>query len=147
MIKPEELRIGNNIEYKGHFQTIIGVYGRFVFLDYILKQTENPTFPIEHIKIETELIEPILLSEDILLKCGFEQDKNVSTTFTMILNTYPLSPSIKLYAYLNQSRNVHGMRIIQGKNKLGNMLSINSVHQLQNLCYVLTGEELSITLK
>ena len=145
MIKSQELRIGNLVRYMGNPQTIFGVVGGFVNLEFMFEQTENPSFPLRYTNINSNDIEPIPLSEDILLKCGFKQLKEVQTTYVLSLDTYFLSPSINLFAYIDNHGIICGFRMIQGQNRHGNMLSeIMTVHQLQNLIYMLTGQELEL---
>jgi len=143
MIESQELRIGNLVRYMGNLQTIFGIVGGFVNLEFMFEQTENPSFPIRYTNINSNEIDPIPLSKDILLKCGFKQLKDVQSTYVLSLDTYFLSPSINLYAYHDNQGITCGFRMIQGHNRHGNMLSeILNVHQLQNLIYMLTGQEL-----
>ena len=147
MIKPQELRIGNLVNYMGNQHTINGVSVGHVNLEFMLEETDNPSFPSRYKNINPNKIEPIPLTEDILLKYGFKQSKEVHTTYVLSLDTYFLSPSINLYAYLNKQGIICGFRLIQGQNRHGNMLSeILSVHQLQNLIYMLAGQEMNLEL-
>lgn len=129
MIKTEELRIGN-----------------WVLRGDLVKDYENSESPIKLVpnKIETiqELFdyndfEPIPLTEELLLKCGFEEcgyellfwehDK-ISFQFSGINWADSDNPE---YQFLNFEC---------GKAK------IYYLHQLQNLYFALTGEELNIDL-
>lgn len=75
--------------------------------------------------------EPIPISEDILMACGFEKDNHRKYST----------------AYL---KNKIRIRHLKGDNKFvlnryGSVyLSIHTLHQLQNLFFALTGEELQI---
>ncbi len=144
MIHSQELRIGNIINYSGNKQKISGIHTGFVNLEFLYEQTDNPSFSLRSRDIEIKDIESIPLTKSILLACGFEQIKD-KQTYILNLDTYFLSPTIKLYAYLNKGT-VYNLRMIQGQNKLGNMLTISCVHELQNLFYTLTRNELEINL-
>lgn len=118
MIQANELRIGNWV-YNTYVKGYMEVYPMMIHQLY---------------KIETEgkysNIEPILLTEEILLKAGFE-DKE----YTMELNSISFS---------------WGSRIIATKKrqswKCDNYEHIQYLHQLQNLIFALTGNELEINL-
>ena len=144
MIHSQELRIGNIINYSGNKQKISGIHTGFVNLEFLYEQTDNPSFSLRSRDIEIKDIESIPLTKSILLACVFEQIKD-KQTYILNLYTYFLSPTIKLYAYLNKGT-VYNLRMIQGQNKLGNMLTISCVHELQNLFYTLTRNELEINL-
>lgn len=71
-------------------------------------------------------IEPIPLTEEILLKCGFEKVRE----YLHIDNEIVIQKDANgYYSHIN-SGNIY----------------INSLHQLQNLYFALTGEELQVTL-
>lgn len=142
MIPSQELRIGNVIDYSGNKHVITGVYSGFVDLHCIFEETNNPSFPLRSKNIELSKVNPIVLSVEILLEIGFEIHKDVSTTYILSLDTYFMSPPIKLYAYIDTNRKVTSLRMLQGQNRHGNMLEITNLHQLQNLIFILTGEEL-----
>lgn len=72
-------------------------------------------------------IEPIPLTEEILLKCGFKRDsdlKNSLCRFGIWFNIMNMEAT-----YLSQK-----------------LIKINYLHQLQNLYFALTGEELEINM-
>ena len=148
MSKTEELRIGNLVNYLGNKHVVMGLSTGFVKLDCILEETDNPSFPSRYKNINANQIEPIPLTKEILLESGFKESKEVCTTYIQKLDTYFLSPSINLYAYLDkQGGVVSGFRLIQGQNRRGNILSgILNVHQLQNLIYMLAGQEMNLEL-
>jgi hypothetical protein len=112
MIQPNELRIGNYVRDN---------------LGGILR--------IKGIKDESVLfhIKPIPITEDILLKCGFERDIDIVYRYYL---TYDYSI---LLAY-----DIDDNRIRLGDSwDFGNIIFI---HELQNLYFALTKTELTITL-
>lgn len=86
------------------------------------------------------------LTEEILLKCGFEKSNTVNTTFILEMKTYSLSPTIRLYAYEDNKGFISDIRLSQGQNRTGNIIRVNSLRQLQNLYFALTQEKLDLNL-
>ena len=106
MIQPQELRIGDYIEYNGE---IIKLDGSLLCC-YIQNELEFP-------------INPIPLTEEILLKFWFEKKGDF----------WFVKSGIKI-----ENRN-NGFSYFRYLNEI----KILSVHQLQNLHFALTGEELT----
>lgn len=138
MIDPKELRIGNIINSQGLAMVVSGIYEL-----KILYRQLKPNTTLRH---PSDLgANPIPLTSEILKKAGFEdlstvniwQDKirlkgfPFTFVFTKTYNELRLHPE-------NFSDNLNLAFIISG--------GIKSVHQLQNLYFALTGEELEIKL-
>ena len=124
-MKANELRIGNWFRY----QTKIG-YDYDVFdTKYIQDLVDDPQY---------DFFESIPLTEDILLKCGFKEMKLSKGKYVII------SVSIRAVQ----------LEIMFGFLKDGSMLvhlhdcefDLKHLHQLQNLYFSLTNEELTIKL-
>lgn len=80
--------------------------------------------------VYADMIEPIPLTEEILLKCGFDKFlKGIKCSD--IYDTYRLG--------FFQIENHYGIYVFHG-------VEIKHLHQLQNLYFALTGEELKIEL-
>lgn len=106
MIKAQDLRLGNWVYSTSH-----KVNCKVIRLSY---------------DSELDNSEPIPLTEEILLKCGFDKVREYFT----IYNEFDVFKDNKgYYTHIN----------------CGNIY-LNSLHQLQNLFYTLTGEELQINL-
>ena len=128
MIKPEELRIENWI-YDRSKTRIVKVWGIESNHDQITVNHANGSVVY---KVDLKDIEPIDLTEEWLLKMGFEDkyltiDKKISSDFTMSLipdkeGGYHFMPHATL--------------------KWG--VDLKYVHQLQNLFFALKGKELTI---
>lgn len=88
--------------------------------------------PLDYI-LEAKHLEPIPLSEEWLLKAGFVHDLDESKPFFTMGNL-----SLEVYKILAFPAN-WSIRVWIGSNKLH---TIQSVHQLQNLVFALTGHEL-----
>lgn len=111
-MEAKELRMGNYVSQDG--EEIHGLVGLTIH-----------KFELNQIKLE-----PIPLTEDILLMCGFEQD--VHNQFFYDKGQF----SIKRNIYSDKETDY---------SLCGNVSCINFkyIHQLQNLYFALTGEELN----
>lgn len=119
MIQPQELRLGNWV-YMSKDGVTINV------------KVEPSILMILTGKVDKKGIEinPIPLTEEILLKCGF--DTNIDIYYTSKLNGYFKKPFIEADYFLYKS-------------PTGDKLtSVKHLHQLQNLFHSLTGTELEI---
>ena len=115
MIKSNELRIGNWVSY----------LGAIVQLDrHDLSDLFNPSIDMYEMDLE-----PIELTEEILLKCGFE--------FSHITGDERVFSNKKINLLINAYDN----NIIKF-----NVFIIKHLHQLQNLYFALTNKELEINL-
>jgi hypothetical protein len=147
MIKATDLRIGNWVSiknnYRDSFQNIQILNGDH--LSHILN--EHP----EHVINYTE---PIPLTKEILEKCGFEKDNEQK--FNGIIESYSLDIDVKGSNKNTIHFNLPGNTRIKNKElyNFGNYTvndhwgsnNFKYLHQLQNLYYALTGEELNVNL-
>ena len=85
-------------------------------------------------QLDDKGIHPIPLTEEILLKCGFEKD--YEGHFLLAFNG-------RLYYY--DLENGFLLKDFKVKTKL-NQFPFYNLHQLQNLIFILTNTELNITL-
>ena len=122
----KELRVGNNIKIDGIVVTI----------------DERTIFDFNHDK---RVKEPIPLTEDILLKCGF------SKVIGSINEKYRKDVGAFYFQIVlmndNKSYNVRlsNHRVEEGTDIVGIGI-IHHLHQLQNLYFALTNQELTVTL-
>lgn len=125
-MKANELRIGNCVNYKDKIikVTMIGEYG-----------VQSKTgYQIINAKFINPYLQPISLTEKWLLDLGFKRDEyNDKTPYYYILNGFRLNNYMGSLT-LNNSNELAGFKPIE----------IKYVHQLQNLYFALTGEELTI---
>jgi hypothetical protein len=148
-MKPQELRIGNYVYYEHTTHIVSGVHGNKVYswwvkdgepvIEYEAKdisgtQVENPYMDV------VSQYEPIPLTEEILLKCGFEHSNkglNYGIFFVKDIDEsdeFYLRPSFEGGFYWG----------FNNHNELKDVKNILYLHQLQNLYFTLTGEELKL---
>lgn len=124
MINPAELRIGNYItskEWKG-YHTISGIEITETGFELLINGFIHKYEPGKYFDIE-----PILLTEEILLKCS-GHNKYSNVYFIGKLN-FDVNTIGKIRFHYS-----------------GKIVYLDFLHQLQNLTFCLTGKELNITL-
>ena len=141
-MKANELRIGNYLYYEHTTHIVSGVHGNRVYswwvkdgepvIEYEAKdisgtQVENPYMDV------ISQYEPIPLTEEWLIKFGFEKLTDSNDGFKN--TTYTYRKGISFIVYFDGVR--LSTNFWMGNEK-------HYVHQLQNLFYVLSGEELTI---
>jgi hypothetical protein len=141
-MKTQELRIGNYLYYEHTTHIVSGVHGNKVYswwvkdgkpvIEYEAKdisgtQVENPYIDV------ISQYEPIPLTEEWLIKLGFEKLTDSNDGFKN--TTYTYTKGISFIVYFDGVR--LSTNFWMGNEK-------HYVHQLQNLFYVLSGEELTI---
>lgn len=122
-MKANELRIGNWINDNG-YNSIIGVIDSHY---HAIQISGSPRM------IALETIEPIPITEEWLVKFGFVRLGNQETWFGRALWTKGT------FAVM------HGYGTTNGQRTRYDMIEFDYVHQLQNLYFALTGEELTIS--
>jgi len=125
-MKANELRIGNyvNEEYGGIYE-VININSEV--LDYV--DLRKPTFKAIG-RFDINSIKPIQLTEELLLKCGFEY-KN------------PFGYRMKQGCYLKDCLDIKGYYF---RWKGQTLAIVDSLHSLQNIFFALTNQELKIIL-
>ena len=103
----QELRIGNWVYYDGRNTPI-----------------KEPTD-----LIDVDEFKPIPLTEEILLKCGFENERLKATSFTDIRVNRNLEVILEMFCDADYS-----------------FKHVKHLHQLQNLYFSLVGKELEVKL-
>ena len=134
MIQTQELRIGSNVNTELGIAEVIGIYEDVVDVkgvSVIDNSSENKisisTRSFDGC-VEYEKIQPIPLTEEILLKFGFFKK----------LGNYELE---NFRFHISQPMNFDGFVFCEGYSVITD--KIQFVHQLQNLFFALTGEELT----
>lgn len=142
MIEAKELRIGNwfypNEENNSPWQIQIIYHDKVGFDKEFTDNSDGWAKSIED-------IQPIPLTPDVLIRCGFEKDGfgayNISITNTLQASTAILSfASDYLYLRHKNNGNPYDDSICTLWNK--DLMKEFYLHQLMNLYYFLTGKEL-----
>jgi len=122
MIESKELRIGNYVKcpLDGTFLKVTSISNKTV----ISSKGDN---------INYNAIEPIHLTEEILLKCGFEKTNRID--FGELKECYAN------FSFALMIR--HNSLFVDW---IGGNTEVKYLHTLQNLFYALTGEELNVAL-
>jgi hypothetical protein len=123
-LRAQELRIGNFVNNKGRLDIV-------TCLEYV---TFEDITNVRGQYYECFIPEPIPLTEEWLLKFGFKIDKDPETVFYEI--RFDKIANYKFYI----SRKI-GFGIFYYETNFSTT-QINSVHQLQNLYFAITNEEL-----
>ncbi|HEY1044972.1 MAG TPA: hypothetical protein VGF79_00940 [Bacteroidia bacterium] len=125
MINVRELRLGNWVSLLGDFHQIDGIY-----LDFNLGSVHLEGNAIYN---NADKIEPIPITEEILLKCGFEKKEEIGK--------YIGYSNVAISIWHNKVNNTF---LVDNISKVE--VYIEHLHQLQNLIYALSGQELEINL-
>jgi hypothetical protein len=132
MIDVTELRLGNYFLYKAAVRILPAKcsFAHFALGEGLAKQ-----------------VFPIALKPDVLLKCGFTENKkyHLLPEAREFVLTLPVTGNNKneIYAYLNSKNESYARAAVN------NLIITNNfyyVHQLQNIYYALTGKELDVML-
>jgi len=129
MIKENELRVGNILNYITSENDIVTAIIDWQDLKWI---NEDPKgFNLVHGAIP--------ITEEWLVKFGFEKDLDGSFVFGLIsiFKDKRLKQNVYIYTESTQS-------LSDGQWVVINDLKLQQVHQLQNLYFALTGDELTI---
>jgi len=131
MIKASELMQGNKL------QDLNG--NKFEVKEILEKYVETTISTNGYFRYDE--IEPIPLSEEILLKCGFEIQSNAGVKY---ISFGRINKSKQIY--LPIVNNILSLSIWQNKMFTDLGTRIKYLHQLQNLYFALTGHPLTITI-
>jgi hypothetical protein len=130
MIKEQELRLGNFILQKVN-NRISMVTCNFEHFDMLSKG-------------DAKAIYPVVLKAELLEKYGFKENKDypLAPSAREFILTLPINGNNKneIFAYIKSNGECFGRATVNGLPASNNFYHL---HQLQNLYYFLTGEELS----
>jgi hypothetical protein len=134
-MKAQELRIGNLVKTPRGIKSINGLG----FKDTVVSSKDYyATFNNLHEGYFLDHCEPIPLTEEILLKAGFVSGGAKQWLFIT------LDKKDECYLYFNPLGK--GIAIDQNGIECSFEIELNYLHQLQNLYFALTNEELTINL-
>ena len=130
MIESNKLRIGNLVHSdfsEENVKTVVEIRHKMASVKYIRTDTNEP----HQSMVDYERLIPIQLTEEWLLKAGFEKLTSIEKGFK--LNSYTYGRGFSFIVHLNNG--LLSTNFWQGNEK-------KFVHQLQNLFFSLTGEDL-----
>lgn len=127
-LSAQELRIGNYFLYDNRIQVVNGVID--------INGGYRIDFKTEHKRKLVKYCHPIPLTEEWLMKFGFEWNKETKTYEHKVFYPWHVSKSINIDIQNWQVFNYVLQAVANRK--------IKYVHQLQNLYFALTGDELTI---
>lgn len=133
MIKPSEYRLGNYLLHKTGVR-ILTVRCTFEHFALMAKGSEKDFYPV-------------VLSASILEKCGFAENKKYpllseSREFILVLPVMG-GGEMEVRAYVKNNKECFGRVMLNGVPVSNNF---HHLHQLQNVCFALTNQELDVML-
>lgn len=131
-----ELRIGNYILYKGNNAEITGIQLKHIEARSFYREAKPPTY-LENSSLRIEDCNPIPITSELLLECGFVYNAVDDCFDRLNLRVRILGYSICAFI---------GFEVGFGKEWHDANIEIKSLHQLQNLYFSLIGKELEINL-
>lgn len=136
-MEANELRLGNLVSYGVHDVKIKSIHTESVLKNKVTVYVEISE-KLRNYCLYIEEIHPIPLTEEWLLKCGFENDYESRFRKCFVLVSTDMSFTYNLSKHEKElSRfDIKGLGI--------NLNCTKYVHQLQNLYFALTNEELII---
>lgn len=136
-LKCTDLRIGNYVNIEGDVVKVKEIYEKSIYY----ANGEYESYAIE------DFIHPIELTEEVLVKVGFEDRKEYFNYSRVFGDDGDYCDSIYIYycPRLNHFKFTHF--IVENLDiQTMDLYNIKYLHQLQNIYYCLTGEELNIEL-
>lgn len=131
MIQANELRIGNSVFINGEICPSIGYS---VIMDVAMKERG-----VKNEYLDSLTFEPIPITEELIVKYGFEKERSLEDVFVKVRNENS-SPFILFSpnAYVAKYNNIKDFYF----NIERHIVTITHIHQLQNLYFAITKEEL-----
>jgi hypothetical protein len=122
-MRVNEFRVGNIVKIKGYVCEIVAISN--ILPDNIMGLTTNEHGNKEHFQDSSDKIDDVILTTEL-----------AAEILDLDLNN-------KIYLRYNK---LSGMWVVFNHHKIKKLNSIPSVHQLQNLYFALTGQELEFKL-
>ena len=127
MLDAKDLRIGNLILVHNHYVATIERIGK----DIGVKTYGEKISQIDY--IELQYLTPIELTDEWLLRFGFERHELDNWFYLKIINDWT-----------RLNININGSVCELSISNHGAVINVTYVHQLQNLYFALTGQELTL---
>lgn len=132
MIQANELRIGNLILDRGEKVLRVDWFEREkICMKMVIRGTE-----VHPLTEEVKHLHPIPLTEEMLLKCGFKKSP--------VFGAYYIDVDDELQIYVGTTKRISLINQLD-EDEHYSIIQVDSLHQLQNLYFALTGEELNVS--
>ena len=131
-MKSTELRIGNLVSFGGRMATVYQINRSGAVLQYE-GDTNTEIEGVRRSTVSINDIEPVRITEEILLKSGFYKDEGSIRSYIK----HVMNSNIRAFRVLLSNTGLYFLNVEWGVNMTG-------VHQLQNLYFSITGQELSV---
>jgi len=126
---PQELKLYNFIQYRNEMVPVVGIKLQNDYRNHLIQIRHN-----DHvISIDSKELKPVKLTTKLMSKLGFEECYHSDSRIR-----YHLSDVAKYDFDLTDSK------FLEGLVYCGHYIKCQYLHQLQNLYFILTGEELKI---
>lgn len=126
---PQELKLYNFIQYRNEMVPVVGIKFQNDYRNHLIQIRHS-----DHIiSIDSQELTPIKLTTELMSKLGFEECYRSESRIR-----YHLSDVTKYDFDLTDSK------FLEGLVYCGHYIKCQYLHQLQNLYFILTGEELKI---
>jgi len=137
MIQAHELRINNWVTHRHFPYDFFSIRSLSKDRVHMINIVDKDGYAIDY---ELSDLHPIELSPDILKKLGFERNRNGEPSIEIndIASHLELMAGVDHYYYPSFTQTPQG-----DEERTVYFNRINSVHQLQNLYYALTGQEIT----
>ena len=140
-MKTNELRIGNYISFHNVWYKIVGIEKDRVLIEYHNGETDYCWI---------DYIEPIELTEEVLLKIGFKKEERINSILYYLDYEINEDEYIRVKYLIYNSKTLPLLRItspsaIYESHELTKR-GIKYLHELQNAYFLLTNQEIEIKL-
>lgn len=139
MIKANELRIGNWVKVKSGFGKVATIEDEDGDYAGVVANDDDSVWERISMAYDTD-IEPISLTPEILEKCGFVRDDRRGRR-TKLYHYPNISINDNSFFYFDKS-----FQVLDKDLNAKWTVDCEHLHQLQNLYFALTGEELNVNL-
>lgn len=162
MIDTRQLRIGNFVLYKESKVKVSQIGLKHIHAFTFYREAKTPT-SVENVPLLQEDLNPIILNEEMLLRCGFRKDTIIDgeSLFVLRIPKYEDVDYLQELAFSSFCSDVTEyevkLNVVPCSNETGKPVyskletqatckPIIYLHQLQNLYFDLTGQELEVNL-
>lgn len=142
MIQANELRRNNKVYWKERVIIVDCIHPKVISEFGAIKESINETYDRKFIKCEE--IEPIPLTEKILLDNSYNTEDFIYGKYIYVSYNDSSDGSLKIEHYTS---NISDNNVKLAGKFFSNDVELLTVHQLQNLYYILKGKDLDLEVE